>query len=129
VYPSSNTRPYEITIIAILMFCAGVWRLSSVRGPKGWAVCVFYIVVGIGLLKLYQWARVVTIAVAFLDFGLSGVVLFYCFRQFRLILFLTALIEFLFYGYIWMYLSTSAVRLVFVRPVRGIGLRREDANI
>jgi hypothetical protein len=100
------------------MFCAGVWRLYSVRGPQGWAVCVFYIVAGIGLLKLYQWARVVTIAVAFLDFAFSGTELVYGFRQFHLIPFLTALLQFLFYGFIVAYLCTSTVRLVFVRPVR-----------
>jgi hypothetical protein len=113
-----STRPYEITGIAILMFCAGVWRLFSVRGPRGWGICVFYIVVGIGLLKLYQWARVVTIAVAFLDFALSETALVHGFGQFHPILVLTALIEFLFYAFIVAYLFTSTVRRVFVRPVR-----------
>jgi hypothetical protein len=115
VYPSNSTRPYEITFIAILMFCAGVRSLFSVREPWGSVGCGFCIVVGIGLLKLYQWARVVTIAVAFLEFGAYGVALL---RQSRLIPFFTVLLGFLIYGYIVAYLSTSAVRLVFVRPVR-----------
>ena len=115
MYPSNSTRPAEITGIAILMFCVGVWRLFSVREPLGLVSCGFYIVVGIGLLKLYQWARVVTIAVAFLNFGLFGMALI---RQSRLIPYFTALLGFLFCGLIVAYLFTSAVRLVFVRPVR-----------
>jgi hypothetical protein len=111
----NRTRPDEITFIAILMFCVGVSRLFSVREPLGLVSCGFYIVVGIGLLKLYQWVRVVTIAVAFLNFGLFGMAMF---RQSRLITMLATLLGFLLCGYIVAYLFTSAVRLVFVRPVR-----------
>jgi hypothetical protein len=115
VYPSNSTRPYEITFIAILMLCGGVRNLFHFRGPWGWVGCGVCIVLGIGLLKLYQWARVVTIAVAFLEFGAYGIALLW---QSRLIPFFTVLLGFLLYGYIVAYLSTSAVRLVFVRPVR-----------
>lgn len=111
----NRTRPYEITFIAILMFCMGVWRLLAVREPWGSVICGFYIVVGIGLLKLHEWARVVTIAVAFLDFGFFGMALI---RQSRLMPFFTALLGFLFCGYIVAYLFTSTVRQVFVRPAR-----------
>ena len=100
------------------MFCVGVLRLSAVREPWGSVLCGFYIVVAIGLLKLYQWARVVTIAVAFLNFGLFGLLGMALIRQSRLIPFFTAFLGSLFCGCIVAYLSTSAVRLVFVRPVR-----------
>jgi hypothetical protein len=111
----NRTRPDEITFIAILMFCVGVWRLFSVREPLGLVSCGIYIDVGIGLLKLYQWARVVTIAVAFLNFGLLGMAVF---RQSRLIAMFTTLLGFLFCGYIVAYLLTPVVRLVFGRPGR-----------
>jgi hypothetical protein len=90
----------------------------------------FYVIVGIGLLKLYQWARVVTIAIAFLDFGLYGTFLYFIvYGKFRLIPFFTDLVGSLLCFYIVAYLSSSTVRLVFVRPMRGIGLRRDDVNI
>lgn len=115
----NRSRPYEITVIAILMFARGCERLVSVREPWGSLICGFYIVVGIGLLQLYQWARVVTVAVAFLDFGLYGTFLYFIvYGKFRLIPFFTDLLGFLLCGYIMAYLSTSAVRLVFVRPMR-----------
>jgi hypothetical protein len=112
----NSTRPFQITIIAILMFCAGVRGLFRVRGPWGYVACGFCIVVGIGLLKLYQWARVVTIAIAFLEFGYYGMLLP---RQSHLIPSFTVVLAFLFYAFIVAYLFTPAIRQVFVRPVRG----------
>jgi hypothetical protein len=115
----NSTRPFEITVVAILMFARGCERLFSVREPWGSVLFGFYVIVGIGLLKLYPWARVVTIAIAFLDFGLYGTFLYFIvFGKFRLMPFFTDLLGSLLCFYIVAYLSTSAVRLVFVRPVR-----------
>ena len=102
------------------MICAGVSRLFSFRGPWAWCSAGFFIVVGIGLLKLYQWARIATIAVVSLEFGLYGTVVFSHLYHLSGVLFLTAFLKCFLYGYVMLYMWTSSVRLVFVRPVRDI---------
>jgi hypothetical protein len=85
-----------------------------------WVHCSLFIILGIGLMKLYQWARVATIAAATLAVGAYGMFLFYCLRQWNLAVFLTAFLQFLLYLYILLYLSTSKVGLAFTAARSGI---------
>jgi hypothetical protein len=80
-HPSNNTYaspvlyPWGVAGLVAWMVYTGVSRLFFFRGPWDWFQCGFYIVVGLGLLKLHQWARVGTIAVLVLRACLAGVVL------------------------------------------------------
>jgi hypothetical protein len=86
-HPSNNTHaspvpyPWGVAGLVAWMVYTGVALLFFFRGPWYWFQCGFYIVVGIGLLKLHQWARVATIAVVVLRICLAGVVLVKGFRH------------------------------------------------
>ena len=49
--------------------------IGTIRGPWILAFCGFYVGVGIGLLKLRQWARMTTIVIAIVDVVLFGIAL------------------------------------------------------
>jgi hypothetical protein len=55
-----------------MMAYGSVSRLVFVRGAWEWVWCSFYVAVIIGLLQLYQWARVATVAVAIVNIFLIG---------------------------------------------------------
>lgn len=117
---SNSTYPYPIGIagIAGLMLYQGVMRLLFLRSAWGLAFCGLFIVLGIGLLKTYQWARVVTIVFSILDVGNFGVALLMGFRYWHLMISLNVLSKVLFYIIIICYLLSSGIRLAFSQPVR-----------
>jgi hypothetical protein len=49
--------------------------IGTIRGPWVWALSCVYIVVGVGLLRRSQWARLATIADSFLVVAFLGVAL------------------------------------------------------
>ena len=103
--------------------------VAPVFAPRITGVLIFgfYVAVAVGLLKLYQWARIVTIFFASVSGALCFTLLFFGFRhEFRLIPFLTTVLQSVVYGYVALYLLTSNVREVFVRPVRDVSALFEN---
>jgi hypothetical protein len=89
--------------------------IGTIRGPWILAFCGFYIGVGIGLLKLYQWARVTTIAVTILDVGLLGIALLNGAVRLRLAFLFAYLLRLPIYAVIVWYLLKPEIRLAFGR--------------
>lgn len=120
MHPSNSPFPYPIGVacIAGLMFYGAAMRLLSLWSPWGLIVCGLYILVGIGLLKMYQWARVVTIVSAILDAANYGFVLVRGFWYWHLMFSINVFSMFLLYVMIVCYLLSSNTKLAFTQPVR-----------
>jgi hypothetical protein len=120
VYPSNSPWPYPVGVacIAGLFFFGAAMRLFSLRSPWGLAFCGLYIVLGVGLLKMYQWARIATVVFAVLDVANYGFVLVRGFRYWHLMFSLNVFSMFLLYVLIACYLLSSNTRQAFTQPVR-----------
>lgn len=123
----SRTLPYlpypiGIALIAGLLLYGAVMKLVSLRHPWDLAFCGLYIVLGIGMLKMYQWARVATIVVAALDVAYFGFALMTGVRYWHPMFSLSVFSKFLFYLIIVCYLLSPKIKLAYTRPVaRRIG--------
>lgn len=138
-YRSSNsTWPYPLGVagIAGLLLYNGVMRLFSgvlqlywppIRSPWGLGISGIYIVLGIGLLKMYDWARLATIMIEILSLGYMGVDLIRDFRHWHLVFFLFVVLVALFRGLIAGYLMSPNIRLAYTRPVRDASALPEKA--
>jgi len=69
---SPFSYPLGATLIAGLLFYEAVMRLIYLRSPWGLTVCGLYIVLGIGLLKMYRLARWAVVVYAILDAARYG---------------------------------------------------------
>jgi len=121
-------------MIAVLMFLAaavallvpgGVYfrGIGTIREPWLFALCSFYIIVGIGLLKLSRWARWTTIIVEILGIGLRAIALangpLQVLPKFLVVYLLRILVD----GLILWYLLTPGVRVAFAQETgKPIGL-------
>jgi len=117
---SISNPPVGITFIAFVMFYGSVMKIVYQRMPWGLAFGVLYIVLGIGLLKLYRWAQVATVVVAILDVGNLGMALVNGFRHWHLVTSMGVLLRLLFYVLIVFYLLLPNIRLAFTHRVRDI---------
>lgn len=126
---SDSTWPYPLGVagIAGLLLYNGVMRLFSgvlqlywppVRSPWGLGISGIYIVLGIGLLKMLDWARLATIMIEVLSLVYVGVDLVRGFRHWHLVVFLAVFLGFLFRALIAGYLLSPNIRLAYTRPVR-----------
>jgi hypothetical protein len=89
--------------------------IGTIRGPWVLAFCSFYIVVGIGLLKLSRWARTTTIVIVILDVALQGVALANGLLQVRLMFLAVYLLRIPIWALILWYLLKPEVRLAFAQ--------------
>jgi hypothetical protein len=90
--------------------------IGTIREPWLLVLCGLYIAVGIGLLKLSQWARLATITGAILGVGLLGVALVSGLLEVRLIFLFANLLRLPINALIVWYLLKPEVRCVFTRP-------------
>jgi hypothetical protein len=106
-----------LAAVSVLVLPGGIhYRgVGTVRGPWILAFCAFFIVVGIGLLKMSQWARVTTIVIVTLDLALQGVALANGALQERPIFLAVFLLRIPIYGLLLWYLLTPAIRFAFSR--------------
>jgi hypothetical protein len=129
VNPSNNPFPYPIGVagIAGLLLYNGVMRLFSgvlqiywppVRSPWGLGISCIYIVLGIGLLKMQDWARLATIMIEILSIGYVVVDLVRGFRHWHLVFFWAAFLVCLFRALIAGYLMSPNIRLAYTQPVQ-----------
>jgi hypothetical protein len=129
MHPSNSPFPYSIgvALIAGLLFYESVMRLFSgvlqlywppIRSFWGLGICCIYIVLGIGLLKMYDWARLATIMIEILNLGYVGSALVRGFRHWNLVVFLAVFLGFLFHALIAGYLLSPNIRLAYIPPVR-----------
>jgi hypothetical protein len=95
------------------MAYGAVSRLLFVRGPWDWVWCGFYVSVSIGLMQLYQSARVATIAVAILNICLIGVALVKGLRHWGPVVLLPVLPRLLLYAFIVLYLLLPKIGVAF----------------
>jgi hypothetical protein len=109
MHPSNSPFPYPIGIalIAGLLFYESVMRLFSLRSPWGLTVCGLYIVLGIGLLKMYRLARLAIVVFAILDAAKYGLALLRGFRYWHLMFSLNVFSMFLLYVMIFCYLLST----------------------
>lgn len=126
-HPNSTfRRPIGVTIIAALMFFTALTVLLSpggvryrgigtLRGPWVLVLSVFYIVIGVGLLKRSQWARLTTITIAIVVVGLLGVALLHGIFQLRPVFIFAYLARLPVSAWIIWYLLKPEVRLAFAR--------------
>lgn len=109
------------------MFIGGVFALllpggirfqgiGTIRGPWVLLLSVLFIAVGVGLLKLLQWARLATVAIAMLRIGLVVVGFMSGSRRFDAMLMFTWLIGVPRDGLIVWYLLTPRIERLFARP-------------
>jgi hypothetical protein len=117
---SISTPPVGLTFFVFAMFYGAVANLVSLRLPVGLASCALYIVLGIGLLKLYRWAQVATVVVSILNVGNLGMALVNGFRQWHLTTSMGVLLRLLFYALIVCYLLLPDIRLAFTHRVRDV---------
>ena len=120
-------RPIGVTILAILMFVDAVvtvllpggihYRgIGTIRGPWVLALSGFFVAIGVGLLRQFQWARLATIMVAILAVGLLGVAMLNGLLQLRLIFIFGYLIRLPVDALIVWYLLKPEIRSSFARP-------------
>ena len=109
MHPSNSPFPYPIGIalIAGLLFYEAVMRLFSLRSPWGLTVCGLYIVLGIGLLKMYRLARLAIVVFSILDAAKYGLALLRGFRYWHLMFSLNVFSMFLLYVMIFCYLLST----------------------
>jgi len=107
--PSKSLFPYPNGIlgISIVLFYSAVMRLLSLRSPWGLVVCGLYVVVGIGLLKMYRSARLAVVVFAILDAAKYGLALMRGFRYWHLMFSISVFLMFLFYVAIFCYLLST----------------------
>ena len=91
--------------------------VGTIRGPWILAICGLYIGVGIGLLKLLRWARVIAITITILDVGLLGVALVNGLLRLRLAFLLAYLLRLPLYAVVVWYLLKPEIRLAFEQQV------------
>src|ERR1700676_5224813 len=82
--------------VSVLLLPGGVrYRgIGTIRGPWVLALSGLYIALGVGLLRLYPWARIATIAKEILNVGFFGVALVNGLLQARLIFVFARLLSF-----------------------------------
>jgi len=107
--PSKSLFPYPNGVlgISVVLFYSAVMRLLSLRSPWGLAVCGLYVVLGIGLLKMYRLARLAIIVFAILDAAKYGLALLRGFRYWHLMFSINVFSLFLLYVMIFCYLLST----------------------
>jgi hypothetical protein len=103
--------------VSVLLSPGGVrYRgIGTIRGPWVWALSGLYIVVGIGLLRRSQWARLATIVDSILVVGFLGVALLNGLLQMRPIFLFAYLLRLPVSALIICYLLKPEVNQVFTR--------------
>ncbi len=103
--------------VSVLILPGGIhYRgIGTVRGPWLLTFCGFFIVVGVGLLRLSRWARVTTIVIVILDLALQGIALANGLLQARPMFLAVFLLRIPIYGLLLWYLLTPEVRLAFAQ--------------
>ena len=115
-----------ITIIAALMFFGALFALllpggvryrgiGTLRGPWVLALSVFYIVLGVGLLKRFEWARLTAIIIEILGVGFLGVALLHGLLQLRPLLTFANVARIPVSAWIISYLLKPEIRYTFAR--------------
>jgi len=82
-------------------------RLIFLRSPWGLTVCGLYVVLGIGLLKMYRLARLAVVVYAILVAARYGLLLLRGFRYWHVVFSLNVLSAFLLYVIIFCYLLST----------------------
>jgi hypothetical protein len=122
----SVRRPLGVTVIAALVFIAALTVLllpggvhyrgiGTLRGPWVLGLSIFYIVLGVGLLKRCEWARLTTIAVEVVGVGFLGVALLHGLLQLRPIFVVANLTRLPISAWIISYLLKPEIRVAFGR--------------
>ncbi len=134
--PSNNPWPYPIGVAGIAgwMLYGAVMRLFSgvlqlywppIRSPWGLGISCIYIALGIGLLKMQDWARLAAIMIEILNLGNVGVAMVRGFRHWHPVVFLAVFLGFLFHALIAGYLLSPNIRLAYTRPVQDVSALAE----
>jgi hypothetical protein len=117
ISPGLRSVPLPIlaVLIGMLMTFTAVSRLLYFRGQTVffWFWTAFYLVVGIGLVKLYQWARVATIVAAIVNICLLAWTLVHGVHFSRPIFLLPVLVRLLLYAFVAFHLLTPKIALAF----------------
>lgn len=120
--------------VSVLLLPGGVYfrGVGTIRGPWVLFLSCFYIAIGVGLLRQFQWARLATIAVAIVAIAFFGVSLLNGLLQLRLIFVLAYLLRFHVNVLVVWYLMRPEIRRTFLWPTENTsalyGLLKTEKN-